>query len=147
MVRRAFVACMVCALAGFLAMAGVAQAQEEPQLGPGFQAMSQLIPVDVGQPLESEHHNEIGNGFQQTANGLFVWHSLTNVTDFTDGFRTWVLAPEGFLVRFNDERFDFEITQEQLEQQAEQQVEAQLEQQAEQQAEEQPEQQAESGGS
>ncbi len=126
--RRTSILVLISAMVAVLAVAGSAGAQEAPEFRFGFQTFAGLVPDVVGQPLENERHDLIGNGFQQTTNGLLVWHKLDNVVDFTNGFLTFILAPQGLLQRDNGQRFQFEIVREQLEAQLEAQIEQQPDQ-------------------
>lgn len=75
----------------------------------GFATLRDLIGSDiVGECLENEHHNEIGDSVQQTTGGLMVWRKADNWTAFTDGYRTWVNGPNGLEQRLNAERFLWE---------------------------------------
>lgn len=112
---------MVIALVGTLAVATATYAQE-PQFMLGFQAFADMMPDVVGLPLEEESFDAIGNATQPTTTGLFVWNKLDNTVNFTDGTITWVLAPEGLLLRGNDERFQFEILRDLVEAQLEAQI-------------------------
>jgi len=109
------------ALAGALAFAGAAYAQE-PQFSLGFQAFADMLPDIVGQPLEDASYDAIGNATQPTTTGLLVWNKLDNTVAFTNGTQTWVLAPEGLLLRNNDERFQFEVLREGVENQLDAQI-------------------------
>lgn len=100
----------VLALAGTLASsAAMAQAQTTPchfQLG--FQALHDAVPDAVGQCLENEHYNAIGDSNQLTTGGLLAWRKADNWTAFTDGYRTWVNGPDGVQQRLNTERYPWE---------------------------------------
>lgn len=75
----------------------------------GFATLRDLIGHDiVGECLESEHYNAIGDSVQQTSGGLFAWRKADNWTAFTDGYRTWVSGPFGVKQRLNTERFFWE---------------------------------------
>lgn len=75
----------------------------------GFKTLADLIPDEVGEPLEAEHHDAPnGDGLQQTTTGLMVWRKADNWTAFTDGYRTWVNGPNGLQQRLNSERFEWE---------------------------------------
>ena len=57
----------------------------------GFKTLRDLIGHDiVGECLENEHYNEIGDSNQQTTGGLMAWRKADNWTAFTDGYRTWI---------------------------------------------------------
>lgn len=80
----------------------------------GFAALHSLIPDQVGQCTENEHHNAVnGDGLQATtgpagAGGLLVWRKSDNWTAYTDGYRTWVNGPFGLRERLNQQRFSWE---------------------------------------
>jgi hypothetical protein len=74
----------------------------------GFAALADLIPDDVGDPLEAERYAANGDSQQLTTGGLMVWRKADNWTAFTDGHRTWVNGPYGLQERLNTERFDWE---------------------------------------
>ena len=66
-------------------------AAAECQFVLGFATLRDLIGHNiVGECLENEHHNEIGDSVQQTTGGLLVWRKADNWTAFTDGYRTWI---------------------------------------------------------
>ena len=75
----------------------------------GFKTLRDLIGHDiVGECLEGEHYNAIGDSVQQTTGGLLAWRKADNWTAFTDGYRTWVNGPNGLQQRLNTERFEWE---------------------------------------
>ena len=75
----------------------------------GFATLRDLIGHDiVGECLENEHYNHIGDSVQQTTGGLLVWRKTDNWTAFTDGYRTWINGPNGLVQRLNSERFEWE---------------------------------------
>ena len=75
----------------------------------GFKTLRDLIGHDiVGECLENEHYNEIGDSNQQTTGGLMAWRKADNWTAFTDGYRTWINGPNGLVQRLNTERFPWE---------------------------------------
>ncbi len=75
----------------------------------GFKTLRDLIGQEiVGECLENEHYNHIGDSVQQTTSGLLVWRKADNWTAFTDGFRSWVNGPYGLQVRLNTQRFSWE---------------------------------------
>ena len=75
----------------------------------GFKALRDLIGHDiVGECLEDEHYNAIGDSNQHTTGGLLAWRKADNWTAFTDGYRTWVNGPDGLQQRLNAERFEWE---------------------------------------
>ncbi|MCC7107585.1 MAG: DUF4232 domain-containing protein [Chloroflexi bacterium] len=81
----------------------------------GFATMDSLIPQQVGQCLENEHHNPInGDALQMTTGGLLVWRKFDNWTAFTDGFRTWINGPFGLQMRLNSQRFSWEFNPDNL---------------------------------
>ena len=75
----------------------------------GFKTIRDLIGHDtVGECLDSEHYNAIGDSVQHTTGGLLAWRKADNWTAFTDGYRTWVNGPNGLQQRLNTERFEWE---------------------------------------
>lgn len=75
----------------------------------GFATLRDLIGHDiVGQCLENERYNAIGDSNQQTTGGLLVWRKADNLAAFTDGYRTWINGPNGLQQRLNTERFAWE---------------------------------------
>ena len=75
----------------------------------GFKTLRDLVGHDiVGDCLEGEHYNAIGDSVQQTTGGLLAWRKADNWTAFTDGYRTWVNGPDGLQQRLNTERFEWE---------------------------------------
>ena len=102
-------------LAGFvlgflLALMGASTvAAADCQFVLGFNTLRDLIGHDiVGECLENEHYNEIGDSVQQTTGGLMAWRKADNWTAFTDGYRTWINGPNGLVMRLNTERFEWE---------------------------------------
>ena len=96
------------ALALFLLLPSTAAASE-CQFVLGFATLRDLIGHEiVGECLENEHHNEIGDSVQQTTGGLLAWRKADNWTAFTDGYRTWINGPNGLVQRLNTERFEWE---------------------------------------
>jgi hypothetical protein len=87
--------------------AGTALAQQA-QFRFGFGTLATLIPGVVGQPVTNEMHDVRGNAIQQTTTGLMFWRKANNITSFTDGFRTWLLGPQGLQGRLNTDRFPWE---------------------------------------
>ena len=75
---------------------------------PGFRALHDLIPANVGDCRENERYAANGDGLQLTTRGLLVWRKADNFTAFTDGYRTWVNGPVGLERRLNRERFCWE---------------------------------------
>lgn len=75
----------------------------------GFKTLRDLIGHDiVGECLENEHYNAIGDSNQRTTGGLMAWRKADNWTAFTDGYRTWINGPNGLVMRLNTERFEWE---------------------------------------
>ncbi len=127
--RRIFHVVAVFALVSAIVASFSVAAAQGPEFTLGFRAFADLFPDLVGQPLENERHDLIGNGFQQTDTGLLVWHRLDNVVDFTNGAETFVLTASGLLQRANDQRFQFEAVREPLEAQLDQQLNSLVQQQ------------------
>lgn len=81
----------------------------------GFATLQSLIPQQVGQCVENEHHNPVnGDGLQMTTNGLMVWRKFDNFTAFTNGSRTWINGPFGLQTRLNSQRFFWEYNPDHL---------------------------------
>ncbi len=74
----------------------------------GFATLHDLIPSVVGPCIANETHDQAGNGYQQTANGLLMWRKADNWTAFTNGARTWVNGPQGVQSRLSSQRFAWE---------------------------------------
>jgi N-acetylneuraminic acid mutarotase len=75
----------------------------------GFRALDERIPGIVGDCLENERHDPTtGDGVQHSTNGLLVWRKSDNVVAFTNGYRTWLLGPDGLVARLNTERCPWE---------------------------------------
>ncbi len=75
----------------------------------GFKTIRDLIGHNiVGECLDNEHYNAIGDSVQHTTGGLLAWRKADNWTAFTDGYRTWVNGPNGIQQRLNTERFEWE---------------------------------------
>ena len=75
----------------------------------GFKTIRDLIGHEtVGECLEEERHDAMGNGTQHTTGGFLVWRKADNHTSFTDGYHTWVNGPYGLQQRLNSERFEWE---------------------------------------
>ena len=74
----------------------------------GFATLHDLIPAVVGPCIANETHDQAGNGYQQTANGLLMWRKADNWTAFTNGTRTWVNGPLGVQSRLSSQRFAWE---------------------------------------
>jgi len=75
----------------------------------GFKTLRDLIGHEVvGECLESERYNAIGDSVQQTTGGLLVWRKADNWTAFTDGYRTWINGPNGLEQRLNTEFLSWE---------------------------------------
>ena len=75
----------------------------------GFKTLRDLVGHDiVGECLENEHYNAIGDSNQRTTGGLMAWRKADNWTAFTDGYRTWINGPNGLVQRLNTERFEWE---------------------------------------
>ncbi len=75
----------------------------------GFKTLRDLIGHGiVGECLENEYYNAIGDSNQRTTGGLMAWRKADNWTAFTDGYRTWINGPNGLVQRLNTERFPWE---------------------------------------
>ena len=92
----------------FLANPGVSMAAD-CQFVLGFKTIRDFIGHGiVGECLENEHYNDMGDSVQHTTGGLLVWRKADNWTAFTDGHRTWINGPNGLQLRLNTERFAWE---------------------------------------
>jgi len=115
MVRRSFLAILL-VLVLTQPQSSRALPKEIPRFQLGFKTLAGLIPEEVGDPLENEHHNPLnGDGLQTTTGGLLVWRKADNWTAFTNGWRTWVNGPLGLQERGNQERFGWETETERVE--------------------------------
>jgi len=76
----------------------------------GFANLAKQIPQNVGHCKVNEAFNPAnGNAQQPTTGGLLVWRKADNWTAFTDGYRTWLMGPDGLQDRLNDgPRFEWE---------------------------------------
>ena len=93
----------------FLFFAGHASASSHCEFRLGFKTLRDLIGHHiVGECLENEHYNHIGDSNQHTTSGLMAWRKADNWTAFTDGHRTWINGPYGLVMRLNTERFTWE---------------------------------------
>ncbi len=104
------------ALALVLALALVARPAQAAtcQYVLGFATLHNLIPNVVGNCVTDEYHDGVGNGYQQTVNGLMQWRKADNWTAFTNGYQTWVNGPRGIQQRLNTQRFAWEANREGL---------------------------------
>ena len=99
----------MCFVSCWLLLGASTVAAADCQFVLGFNTLRDLIGHDiVGECLENEHYNEIGDSVQQTTGGLMAWRKADNWTAFTDGYRTWVNGPNGLQQRLNTERFEWE---------------------------------------
>lgn len=80
----------------------------------GFKTLHDLLPAQVGECLQDESYNGIGDSVQLTTGGLLVWRRLDDWTAFTDGYRTWLNGPQGLESRLNTERFPWEAAEAQV---------------------------------
>ena len=110
--RHRFVALIVAGLLVLSAAPTAAAAECEFVLG--FATLKTLIKLSEGQDkvgdcLENERFDPMrGEALQQTTGGLLVWHQADNWTAFTDGYRTWIIGPDGLQSRLNTEQLDWE---------------------------------------
>lgn len=75
----------------------------------GFKTLRDLIGHEiVGECLENEHYNAIGDSNQHTTGGLLAWRKADNWTAFTDGYWTWINGPQGLVKRLNTDRYTWE---------------------------------------
>ncbi|MCY4438155.1 MAG: hypothetical protein OXE05_12575 [Chloroflexi bacterium] len=93
----------------FLVFTGQVSASSHCEFRLGFATLRDLIGHGiVGECLENEHYNDIGDSNQHTTGGLLAWRKADNRTAFTDGYRTWINGPNGLVQRLNTERFEWE---------------------------------------
>ncbi len=105
--RRYAAAALLSLILALLASTPATAADCEFRLG--FKTLRDLIGHEiVGECLENEHYNAIGDSNQHTTGGLLAWRKADNWTAFTDGYRTWVNGPDGLQQRLNTERFEWE---------------------------------------
>ena len=105
--RPLFASLLLLLIAAFVATPAYSTSHCEFVLG--FKTLRDLIGHDVvGECLENQRYNAIGNSEQQTTSGLLVWRKADNWTAFTDGHRTWISGPNGLEQRLNTERFAWE---------------------------------------
>lgn len=93
---------------GFLVAAPHAEAAQPCQFVLGFQALHDAAANDIGDCLESANYQANGDAFQHTTKGLLVWLKSSNLTQFTNGFRTWIIGPAGLVSRLNSDHFSWE---------------------------------------
>jgi uncharacterized protein YkwD len=84
----------------------------------GFKSLHDAIPSVVG-TCTSDEQPELtnidgstvatGNRLQHTSRGLLIWRRADNSASFTDGYRTWVVGPQGLEQRLNSEHLPWEI--------------------------------------
>lgn len=75
----------------------------------GFATLRDLVGHEiVGECLENERYNEIGDSVQQTTGGLLAWRKADNWTAFTDGYLTYINGPVGLQWRLNSSRYFWE---------------------------------------
>jgi hypothetical protein len=105
------------ALTGLVLVLGVSIANPLPAhaqnctIVPGFATLPRLFPAITGACVNDESHAANGDGFQNTVNGLLVWHKADNLTAFTNGSQTWTNGSFGLQSRPNSERFAWEVSQ------------------------------------
>ena len=115
MKTRQFVTVVALALVMVLAVgAGASVYAADCQFVLGFAALHDRIPAVVGQCMGDEYHDGVGNGYQNTTNGMLAWRKADNWTAFTNGYQTWVSGPYGVRQRLNTQRFPWEANREGL---------------------------------
>ncbi len=65
-------------------------AGQMPQFVLGFAELAAELGEEAGEPLECEHHDGEGNGYQMTTTGMMYWEKSTSELSFTP---TPVMAP------------------------------------------------------
>lgn len=74
----------------------------------GFATLHAALPARIGDCVDNEAYNAIGDSLQHAMGGLLVWRHADNWTAFTDGYRTWINGPYGIEERLNTDRFPWE---------------------------------------
>jgi hypothetical protein len=71
---------------------------QPPQFQGGFATLWQIIPEQMGQPLECEHLiDSLGNTQQLTTTGLAYYVKVINLSVFTDGTDHWTINNDGLV--------------------------------------------------
>jgi hypothetical protein len=71
---------------------------QAPAFSKGFSELKQQVGDVMGAPVECEHvSSDAGDTIQQTTTGLAAYYKATNTLTFTDGWRHWAIAPNGFV--------------------------------------------------
>ena len=71
---------------------------QTPGFSQGFATLKQRVGDVMGTPVECEHvSSDTGDTIQQTTAGLAAYFKATNTLTFTDGWRHWAIAPNGFV--------------------------------------------------
>ena len=70
---------------------------QAPRFVLGFAALKARLGAAMGEPLECEHPGPDGQMLQRTTAGLAVYDGRANRASFTDGWRSWALAPGGLV--------------------------------------------------
>jgi hypothetical protein len=71
---------------------------QAPAFSPGLTGLKQQIGNAMGTPVECEHvATQGGDMIQATTTGLASYSKATNTFTFTDGWRHWAIAPNGFV--------------------------------------------------
>ena len=87
-----------------------ASAQTSCQFVLGFASLRDQLGSDrVGDCLEDQISFENGDARQRTTKGELIWRRTDSVTGYTDGYRTWMLGPNGLESRLNTERLPWEV--------------------------------------
>jgi hypothetical protein len=79
----------------------------------GFMMLANGFPQVVGSCTDQGHYLDPGadphDFVQHTTNGILVRRTFNLEPEFTNGYQTWVVNPEGqTLMRLNTEQFDWE---------------------------------------
>lgn len=68
---------------------------QQPHFSYGFAFLKSQLGEVMGEPLECEHFDAVGNAFQQTTTGRAFYNHNTNTPIFTIGNRNWAWTPAG----------------------------------------------------
>ncbi|HVA26146.1 MAG TPA: hypothetical protein VMW62_17365 [Chloroflexota bacterium] len=74
----------------------------------GFKVMHDALPDVVGDCLDNQSFNSLGDAVQHTTGGLLLWRKPDGQVAFTDGSSTRVMGPCGLQQRANSQRFLWE---------------------------------------
>jgi hypothetical protein len=96
-------------LSNLLAAPAVVHAQTAGcQFVLGFKTLHDMAPNTVGDCTDNEAPTGNGDTIQHTTKGLLVSRNMDGYQAFTDGDRTSLSGPTGFVSRGNQERYSWE---------------------------------------